>query len=505
MTHVLHNLLKQSVRNRPDKTALHIGKAQYSFVQLDQMSDNVAQHLLANNLAGQQIAYLLPNSLALVLLYLACFKVGATAIPLNYRLAAPEVQMMLADCQPQWLITDSLEQLDMLNLDQTTIRKVFVAGQPQKPDVVDFNTLLSPPKSIQALPKISADQNSVILYTSGSTGQPKGVVHTHLSLSEAFFHIQPIAQFDADSIMLVAGPIYHAGALAEQLLPIFYYGGTLILLSQYSNDAKMKAFQKYKPTHFQSNPITLQEIINHPQFGSTDFGALRYYLVGGDSVAPDLLTQFHLHTGLSPYQGFGCTEAFVNIINQEKDPTKWAAIGRPLLSSNIRILNEDNQDCAPNQPGEMLIQAPTQMKHYWQAPEKTAEVMYQGFYRTGDMVYRDEDGLLWFASRKKHIIVRKGSNIWPREIEQVLLQHPSVDKAGVVGLKCQAEGEVPYAFISIFDQQSVDTDDILHFVQARLAQYKWPVAIECIDKMPIGNTGKVDRKTLQIRLNEKKI
>jgi acyl-CoA synthetase (AMP-forming)/AMP-acid ligase II len=494
-------MLTEARRRAPDKVALWFGERSWTYAGLDDATDRVAANLSAAGVrAGDRVAVFLPNCPELVLGYFACFKLGAAAVPLNYRYRQAEARYALEHSGSTGLIVhESLAgEVTGLPLAAMGVGRRYLAGGEAPPGFLPFDSLLAAGGDAPA-PAFDEDQAAAVLYTSGSTARPKGVTYSHATLWQACLIQCETFRFTPADVQLVSTAACHAAAFTGQLLPSVYAGGTSVLAHLPSPSQVADAIARRGVTRVQMQPATLEDLVEyleaHP---GSDLASWRCCTAGGDIVPLELHRRFRKATGLDITELYGMTEVLSCITNPPFGVKKAGSVGLPAARTSVRLADDHDRDVPPGGTGELLVRSPAMMVGYWDDPAATAEALRGGWMHTGDLARRDDDGYYWFVGRKKEIIIRGGSNISPLEVEEVLDEHPAVHLSCVVGLPDPRLGEVVAAYVALRDGVTVPptADELRRFVGERLAAYKIPERVTILPELPLNPTGKVDRKRL---------
>jgi acyl-CoA synthetase (AMP-forming)/AMP-acid ligase II len=496
--------LADSARRSPDHVALWFGDRSWSYAELHDASARVASALGAAGVrAGDRVALFTPNCPELLLGYYGCFVLGAVAVPVNYRYRQPEVQYALEHSGATALIVhESLAgEVEGLPLDAMGVRLRYRIGADRRPGLAAFEELLAGPAG--AAPAFGVDQPAAILYTSGTTARPKGVTYTHATLWHDCVIQTETFSFTADDVHLVATAACHAAAFTGQLLPCLYTGGSCVLTHLPRPEEVVRLIAERRVTRTQMLPAMLEDLVEALEARPRgDLRSWKSCTAGGDVVALELHHRFRAVTGFDVTELYGMTEVLSCITTRPFGEKRPGSIGRPASRTQVRVVDDRGGDAAPREVGELLVKSPAMMVGYWNDAKATAEALRDGWMHTGDLARRDEDGWLWFAGRKKEIIVRGGSNISPVEVEAILDEHPAVRLCCVVGAPDRHFGEVVWAFVAPKPEAPPPTEDELRsFVAGRIAAYKVPERILVVDDLPRSPTGKVDRKALHTRVD----
>jgi acyl-CoA synthetase (AMP-forming)/AMP-acid ligase II len=498
---LIGRMLTETRRRAPDKVALWFGERSWTYAELDDATNRIAAGLSAAGVgAGERVALFLPNCPELVLGYFACFKLGAIAVPLNYRYRQEEARYALEHSgATSLLVHQSLAgEVAGLPLAGMGISRRYLAGGEATPPFGAFDSLLTAGGGAPA-PTFDEHQVAAILYTSGSTARPKGVTYSHSTLWHNCLIQSETFQFTPADVHLVSTAACHAAAFTGQLLPNVYVGGTSVLTHLPTPARVVDAIASRGVTRVQMLPATLEDLVEHLEaHPGRDLASWRCCTAGGDVVPLELHHRFRKVTGLDISELYGMTEVLSCITNPPFGVKKAGSVGVPAAQTSLRIVDDHDRDVPPGGTGELLVRTPAMMVGYWNDPAATAEALRGGWMHTGDLARCDGDGYYWFVSRKKEIIIRGGSNISPLEVEEVLDEHPAVHLSCVVGWPDRHLGQIVVAYVSLRDGVAVPptADELRRFVAERLAAYKVPERITILPELPLSPTGKVDRKKL---------
>jgi len=504
---LLGRLLGAAHKRAPDKIALWFGTRSWTYSELDDASDRIAAGLASAGVhSGDRVALFMPNCPELVLSYFACFKMGAISVPLNYRYRQAEARYALEHSGSTTLLVHQalVEEVDPLPLAALGVLRCYLAGaEACRTPFVPFEDLLTSPSASVLEPAFDEGQPAAILYTSGTTAKPKGVVYAHATLwHQCLMHTASFAMTPAD-VHLISTAACHAAAFTGQLLPNVYAGGTSVLRHLPTPEQVVHAIQTHRITRVQMLPASLEELVEYlEQHPGTDLGSLRCCTAGGDKVPLDVHHRFRQAVEFDITEVYGMTEALTCVTNPPFGPKRLGSIGQPVTQTHLRLVDLQGRDVADGQTGELLVQSPGLMVGYWNDPEATTATLRDGWLSTGDLAHRDEDGYYWFVGRKKEIIIRGGSNISPQEIEEVLDDHPAVSLSCVVGVPEKHFGEIVAAYVALRDDVSPrpTVEELRQFVADRIAAYKVPERITILEHLPLNASGKVDRKKLHAKV-----
>ncbi len=483
----------------PDKAAVICGDQSWSYAEFDRLTTVIASRLLAAGIQpGERIAFHLLNVPELALGYIGCLKAGAIAVPINTRLKGPEIEYILRHSEAACYIGQPELYAEMAGLEAQlpALRRSYLTGDgPQAGGVRSFGELLAPGPITASLPAIAPDHTAAILYTSGTTAHPKGVTHSQESLAQ----IAPAMRclhLDQDQIVLIVSSMAHMVGFGMLFVSSLLSGATVVLLTRIDPLSVLQAIERHRCSYTFGLPILLHTLAQAQSANPQDVSSGRFFYGGGDSVSPALQEAFERAMSRSVFEAYGATEGAPLTYNRPGH-ARVGSIGQPVPGARIRLLDIDGHDVARGEVGEICIQSPLRMTGYWRDPAATAAAIRDGWFHTGDLARCDGDGFYWFAGRTKEIIIRGGSNISPQEVEAVLLEHPAVREAAVVGRPDPVWGEIVVAYLAVREGASLTEAELKAFAQPRIAAYKIPEAVVFLETLPKGPTGKLNRRALR--------
>jgi len=467
----------------PESIAIICGDAALTRKELERTTSALAAWLLAGGLKpGCRVAIHWCNSIEIVTLYFACFKAGLLAVPINIRLKAHEVAWILQHSQPS--ICFSQPELNSLTTEAAAgagVRVPLHSSLPAPRDVHD---------SAVNLPPRDDNEPCAIFYTSGTTAHPKGVTHSHASLAGTAQLVGTMLS-TAGTTTLSLTQVSHMAAMSL-LLPALFGSHTSVLLPVFDPDVALNLIERHGVNLVLGMPAMLAMLAEEQSRRPRDVSNLRSVCVGGDAAPLALHRKYRELFSVPLYEVIAMSESVPLSWNVEGD-FRPGSCGKPRAGVEARVVPLDG---APSGVGELAVRSPATFLHYWRDPEATAEALRDGWLYTGDLVREDNDGYLWFAGRRKQIIVRCGSNIAPQEVEDAISQHPAILEAVVFGMPDPLWGQSVAACVVLREGHSVSGDDLMDFVRVRLADYKVPERVSFLTALPKGPTGKVDRRAL---------
>jgi long-chain acyl-CoA synthetase len=453
--------IESNARRFGDKTALLWDDGKLTWSELDRYASGFSRHLSTQGVTvGDRVALLLPNGVEFVVAFLAILKLGATPAPLNPLVKDEELAAFEADLRPK------------LSVD----RVVMNQGSWRTSD------------------EVSAP--SLILYTSGSTGRPKGAVFSHDALTFANHSwAEPVMGLTPNDTVLVAVPLAHSLGLNGGLLAPFLTGATIVLLERFTPEAVFAAIKKYRVTVFPAVATIFRRLLNSPSFPAADFSSLRLAISGAAPCPWELAVEWREKTSTRIVRGYGMTELFRPLSFRADDPSDLpSAVGRAVPGVEIRMVVDEGS--SRDGIGELWIKSPAMMDGYLDALDETNEVISDGWFKTGDLAVVSPQGYVEIVGRKRERILRGGYSIFPQEVETVLLSHPAVAEAAVVGVPDTDLGEEVAAFVSLKRTAQLSSEDLLSYCKDHLARYKYPRQVHIVPELPKGPTGKILKSAL---------
>jgi len=449
---------------------------------------------------GDRIAILSLNRPDYLVLLYACARLGAILVPLNWRLAVAEQVFILSDAGAKVLV---LEQAfaGVLPAVEHALPETIVVGLDFSPvGGMDFETLLLRARGDGRNPHTDLSCPLLIVYTSGTTGRPKGAVLRQEALLWNGVMSQHMHGLTSDDHVLTVLPFFHVGGLNIQTTPALHHGATVTIHPRFTPDATLQAFAEEKPTLTVLVPATIQAVTDHPAWMSTDLSSLKAVSTGSTIVPPHLIQRF-VARGVPVLQVYGSTETCPIAVYTRLggDLSREGSTGLPGLCCEAAIVDDAGDEVPAGSPGEITVRGPNVFSEYWSNEAATREALRDGWYRTGDIGLRDTDGYFWVHDRKENIIISGGENIYPAEVERVLLEHPDVSECGVIGRPDPRWDEVPVAYVIRRAGTTVDVEDLKAHVQMQLARFKVPREIIFVEELPRTALGKVQHYMLKLR------
>jgi len=488
-------LLQPTVDDQPARPALQ-GSAAWTYQHLEEDAQRLACRWLESGLEpGDRVAMLLPNRPEALLVYLACFKSGLVAVPLDYRYRPPQINYVLRHSGSRLFITHTDRMQEVAACDEARHINVIAVGGDQPGVLLPDN---GPAPAGDDLPdEFRPDDVAILFYTSGTTGRPKGVILTRDALTAGTTKFLARVPLGPADVALVAAPVMRPFSLRTQVLPTLHAGGGVVLLEQFTPANYLAALRQLPTKTFLAlMPSALHQIVHAPGVRREDFAGLRLCISGGDRVPPDLHRAFHALTGLELTEQCGMTETGMYALTPPFGRKKPGSIGLPFYGAQVCVVDDKGDDVPAGQSGEVIVRSPLMMDGYWNDSAQTRKALRDGWCHTGDLARFDEDGYLWFMGRRKNVIVHDGANVSPLEVEAALLAHPSVAEACVVGAADPVHGQNVHAFVTLRPGAAVTAEELRQFATARLSRPMAPERVCIVPDLPQTGIGKIDRDRL---------
>jgi len=519
--------LARTAKNYPDHVALVMMGKKITFKQLDEAVNRFAAALADLGLQkGDKVAMILPNLPQMVIASYAVFRLGGVVVMNNPLYTERELEYQLNDSDSKIAVCFDLLIPRILGLKPKTkietvischirdylpfpLKQLFPLvkkqmHRPVKPNenVLDFMDLIGkyPPKA--PVREVSWDDLSTLLYTGGTTGVSKGVMLSHKNISA---NVQQIKAWFFDTVeaqesLIGILPFFHSAGFTALMNHCIYQGFTDILVPRPDAEILLNMTKKYKPTFFGCVPTLYVGILNHPKFRGSDLSFIKGCISGAAPLAVETIREWEGKVGATIIEVYGMTELCpVSHANPWRAKTKPGSVGVPFPDTDCRIVDVETgtKDLPLGQSGEIILKGPQQMMGYYKKPEETAEAVRDGWFHTGDIGYMDDEGYLYIVDRKKDMIIAGGFNIYPREIDEILYEHPKIKEACAVGLPDPYRGETVKAFIALKDGETMTADEVIAYCREKLTGYKVPKTVEFMDELPKSVIGKVLRKKLR--------
>ncbi|MGC9318787.1 MAG: long-chain-fatty-acid--CoA ligase [Armatimonadota bacterium] len=497
----LVQVLQKTAARRPDRPALVTGEVQMTWGELSAAVDAAAAGLQRLGVEpGDRVGLVLPNCPQFVITYLACVRMGAMAVPLNPVLAPEEAAYIVADAGAKAVV--AVQQTAPLAQAAASgaggVEHLIVSGDDIPTGALDFRALLAGGPGELPEPR-GGDEVAALMYTSGTTGRPKGAQLSHRNLLfDARASVAAVRMFE-DDVFLSVLPLFHSfGATVCMVIPMLM-GATSVLVPRFEPLPVLEAVQRSRATIFPGVPSMFAVLAGLKTDREFDAGSLRLCISGGAALPRELTPAFEQRYRTTLLEGYGPTEASpVVSVNRSEETRKIGTVGPPLPGVEVEVRDED-QLLPVGEIGEICVRGDNVMTGYWRDPEKTARAIRDGWLYTGDVGALDEDGYITIVDRKTDMIIVSGLNVYPREVEDVIRRLPQVRDCAVVGARSELRGEIVTAWVELHDGQAVANGDVIEHCSEHLARYKIPRQIHFVDGLPRSATGKVLKRELRER------
>lgn len=476
----------------PDRTAIRLDEHVLTYAQLDDLSARVAGHLREQGHApGDAVGIMLPNVLAFPVLYYGVLRAGLAVVPMNPLLKSREVKHYLGDSGAKLVFAwhgmaaeaeAGAAEVDATAVPVTNDLLAEIATWPLLPEVVERDDT----------------DTAVILYTSGTTGTPKGAELTHANMrANAAVTAETLIKVTEDDVIMGGLPLFHSFGQTCGLNVAVRSGATITLIPRFDPVAALKLIERDGVTVFEGVPTMYVAMLSAgPDVADTS--TLRVCVSGGSALPVEVLRGFEAAFGTRILEGYGLSETSPVASFNRVEAARPGSIGTPIEGVEMRVVDTDGNDVPVGEVGEIAIRGHNVMKGYWNRPDATAEAIKDGWFHTGDMAKQDEDGFFFIVDRLKDLIIRGGFNVYPREVEEVFYEHPAVLEVAVVGVPHETHGEEVAAAIALKPGAAATEDELREYAKERVAAYKYPRQIWLVDALPKGPTGKVLKREIVV-------
>lgn len=478
----------------PDKFFLreYNRNLEWSFSQFNNCTNSLACYF-SNELKikkGDRIAVYSKNRAEYVQMFLACIKTGAILVPLNFRLTPRELENLIADVEPDIIFYESDLKSNVEKISNTNIIRLVKS-------IDEISVFLSKTEqdiNYSAPASFTEDDIVMILYTAGTTGIPKGVKITHKMLFWNAINTCLRLDINSNDHTQSYAPFFHTGGWNVLFTPFLFHGASHTLLQGFDAELILKLMEKEKTTIIFGVPTMLQMFSELKNFEGTDLSSVRYAIVGGAAMPIPLINTWH-SKGVKIRQGFGLTEVGPNCFSLHQDHaiSKKGSIGFPNFYIEAKIMNEERTECNINEVGELWLRSPVVTPGYWKKEKETKEAITEGFFHTGDLVKKDEEGFFFVVDRKKNMFISGGENVYPSEIEKYLYTHQAIREVAVIGVPDDRWGEVGKAFVVLKDNFVYNENDFIEYCKGNLAKYKIPKYVSFLTELPKTDAGKINK------------
>ena len=487
------SILTETVEKHGDRIALKLEDIEIPYRAVDEASARVAGLLKQKGVEpGDRVAVMLPNVPYFAFIYYGVLRMGGAVVPINPRYEASEVAYHVKDSGAKLLFAWH----DFMDAAEEGAEEAGVEVVPVEPE--KFEAMLGEADPDQEMVERDPGDVGVILYTSGTTGAPKGAVLTHGNLRMSTDIATSLVEMSEDDVILGALPFFHVFGQACGLNGATKLGGCLSLVPRFQPTKVLEAIQRDGVTIFEGVPTMYSAVLNADDRDQYDTSSLRVGITGGQAMPVEVMERFEDAFEIEVLEGYGLSETTsVGTFNHPGE-RKPGSIGKPVEGVEVKIVDDDGNEVEQGEIGEIAIKGDNVMAEYWNKQEATEEELRDGWFHTGDMGHIDEDGFVFIDDRKKDMIIRGGENVYPREIEEVLYRHGAIAEAAVIGVEDERLGEEVGAAVVVKEGEDVSVEDIQEYVKGKLAKYKYPRKIWFSDELPKGPTGKILKREIEV-------
>ncbi len=490
----LATIVTESAERAPDKVAVKLDDIELSYRFLEGATTHIAGLLHERGFsAGDRVGIMLPNVPYFPVCYFGVLRAGGVVVPMNVLLKRREVAFYLGDSGARLLFAwHGFAEDAEAGAREAGAECVLV--EPGK-----FEQLVGAAQPRTELVERADDDTAVILYTSGTTGTPKGAELTHANLLGNCEAARSLFDLGSEGVTLGALPLFHSFGQTCAMNATLWGGGTLTLIPRFDAAKALEIIERDRVNVFEGVPTMYSAMLHAPERERFDTSTLEVCASGGAALPVELLKGFEEAFNCKILEGYGLSETSpVASFNHPDRERKAGSIGTPIRGVEMKIVDEHGAELPVGEVGEIAVRGPNVMKGYWNRPDATAEVLRDGWLRTGDLAKVDEDGYFFIVDRKKDMIIRGGYNVYPREIEEVLYEHPAVREAAVVGVPHDELGEEIGAAVALKEGSAATADELRDYVKGQVAAYKYPRAIWFVDELPKGPTGKILKREIEV-------
>ncbi len=494
------NLIKKHVAQHPDKPAIGFGDRQITYGELDDLITQTARGLLALGITrGEVVSLFLPSLPELIIAYLGTVRAGLTVNVVNAMLLGQEVAYILKDCDTRTVLVDGsrLGIIESALMETTSVKEVIVLGKDAEGGYLSFDGLLDMGQGDIPLPETKGSDLCHLMYTSGTTGWPKGVMATHLNVYHNATEFGKV-HFKPEDRIMVATPIFHCWGLINGTFGMLSRGGTVITIERFFPEQVLHDIGRFRPTVFQGVPPMFNLLLKQPELDRYDISSVVFCLSAATKMPENLIRQVEDRLKWRYAEAWGLTEVSCVGTTASYKETRIGSCGKGMDDGQIKVVDEKGQPLPPGKQGELCVRGTCVTNGYLNKPEVTKAVFDgEGWFHSGDIAYIDDDGYAYIVDRKKDMINVGGEKVFPSEVEDMMLSHPKIKDLVIVGIPDALKGEAPKAFIQLKAGVRATEEEIRSYCRSNMAPYKVPVAVQFIDEIPRAASGKALRRLLR--------
>jgi fatty-acyl-CoA synthase len=488
---------------QPHKTALIFEESSLTYGELSTRANQLANALLKKGTQkGDRVGVLLYNSTEYVEIILALSIIGAILVPLNWRLSGSELEFILEDSGADTLIFGE-EFMDVVSAIKSNIpvkeENYICVGKGICSWAMNYEKTVKgdSPKEYETKTSGDGEDPQIIMYTSGTTGLPKGAILSHRKTFYNVLNANIFYGLTPEDVDLVSRPLFHSGGLLVNVAPVLYKGGTIILKKRFRPQEILEGIEMHRVTVIEAAATMFNFILQQCDLKKYDLSSLRCCITGGERVPHSLLEEY-LNRGIIISQIYGQTEtSTLTWLPMGEAKRKLGSVGVPVFHGNVKIVDKEGREVKPGEVGEIIVSGPILMTGYWKRPQQTQEAIKDGWLHTGDLAKRDEEGFFYVVDREKDMFISGGENVYPAEVEKVYLENPKISDVAVVGVPDEKWGEAGIIFIVMKNGQEMTEEEALRYCEGKLAKYKIPKQVAFLKELPMTGSDKVKRRHLR--------
>lgn len=451
---------------------------------------------------GDRVAVLLANTHIYVEILQGLCKIGASMVPLNFRLAGPELEFILNDSEPVLLVysPEFLPLVEEIRGKVPSVKRFICELEGGAASDPDYEAWTAGQSGDEPTPdeEVTFDDPEFIMYTSGTTGKPKGAVVTQGNIQWNCINSVPIYSFNQTDVQIVCAPMFHVGGLGVSAIPSLYVGSKMVIQRFFDPSGIFRLIEEEKVTAMFGIPVMFLFMTQVPEFENADLSTIRLFLAGG-SPCPRPLIETYQKRGVTFSQGYGMTETApaITVLRAEDALRKLGSCGKPVFHLDVKVVDLEGMERPTGETGEVVVRGPNVIREYWRRPKESAETIVDGWLHTGDMGYFDDEGYLYLIDRKKDMYISGGENVYPAEVEDVIMGYGPVADVGVIGIPDEKWGEVGMAVVVAKPGEEVTGEGVIEFCKQKLGKFKVPKKVIFVDELPRTATGKILKKVLK--------
>lgn len=497
----LAHLPGKEIERFGEHVSIVFGERQYTNLEMRRKAAQLANALKSLGVGkGDRVIIQMPNCPEVLQSFTAVYSLGAVVVPINFMVGDAETAFIYQDTGASTVISNKmfLPKIETCRKEAPDLRNIILTDPDVPEGTLSYHALCDAQPDAIEIAAVGEDDLAALIYTAGTTGQPKGVMHTHGSLLANAEMQQATLNLPSGMTSVLVLPLCHSYGIASMNFGMLVGGGCSVVLDSFDIDKVFAAIEKYKANMIGAVPTMYIFMLLHPDPKKYDLSSMKYWICGSAPLTLETWERFKATFGFEIIEGWGLTEAGANnAVNPFEGKKKIGSIGLPMKGTKMKVVDDQGIAVPPGTQGEILISGPMLMKGYWQKPEESAKVLRDGWLYTGDVGYQDEEGYFFITERKKDIIIKGGENIAPREVEEVLYSHPKVSEAAVVGMPDEVYGENIKAFVVLLPGETAGAEEIIEYAQTKLKKFKSPKEVVFLEALPKSLVGKILRKELR--------